>query len=272
MIFGLFLYSVSLLSQVLAALFAISLFLRSHAYRLVCGFLAIGLTLMVGRRITPLVQALNNGHINLIDAALAVPISLFLMLGMIYLKKLLIDIEDKSFLLEEISKLDSLTPAMSRVATLSRTDLEIKKAFRSKKPISFLMLDIDHFKIVNDIYGHPIGDEVLISLVNKCLEELREIDIFGRVGGEEFLAILPQADKQEAMNAAERLRAHIENTSCHTSTGRDIYITISIGIAVFNPEAEEGIDSGFILRKYYAACDKAMYEAKKAGRNQIYVG
>jgi diguanylate cyclase (GGDEF)-like protein len=187
------------------------------------------------------------------------------------LKKLLIDIEDKSFLLEEISKMDSLTPAMSRVETLSRTDLEIKKAFRSKKPISFLMLDIDHFKLVNDTYGHPIGDEVLISLVSRCLEVLREIDIFGRVGGEEFLVILPQTEKQEAMNAAERLRSRIENTACHTSTGKEIFITISIGIAVFNPRAEEGIDSGSVLRKYYAVCDKAMYQAKQAGRNQVYV-
>jgi diguanylate cyclase (GGDEF)-like protein len=270
MILGFLLYSISLLSQVSAAFYAITLFFRGSSYRLVCGFLAIGLTLMVGRRITPLVQALHDGRINVVDAALSVPISIFLMLGMIHFKKLLIDMEDKNFILEYASKKDSLTAAISRNETFARTELEIKKAFRSKKSISFLMVDIDHFKIVNDTYGHPIGDEVLISLANTCLEELREIDIFGRVGGEEFLIVLPETEKQEAMNVAERLRARIEKTACHTSTGKEIFITVSIGIAMFNSDADESVESGAIVKKYYVACDKAMYEAKQAGRNQVY--
>ena len=148
--------------------------------------------------------------------------------------------------------------------------IEIKKAFRSKKSVSFLMLDIDHFKLVNDTYGHPTGDLVLIALVKTCLEELREIDIFGRVGGEEFLIILPETERLGAIEIAERLRSSIQNTSFITTTGKEIFITISIGVAIYNPGNDGEDDSAAIVKKYYAACDHAMYHAKNAGRNQTY--
>jgi diguanylate cyclase (GGDEF)-like protein len=159
---------------------------------------------------------------------------------------------------------------LCRAEILARADLEIKKALRSKNPVSFLMLDIDHFKRVNDTYGHPTGDQVLIFLVKKCMEELREIDIFGRVGGEEFFVVLPETDKEEALEIAERLRGAIERSSCRTANGNEISITISVGVAVYYPVVEQVIDSSAIIKKYYAACDEAMYQAKEAGRNQIY--
>lgn len=266
---GILLYGIALCAQVAAALYALNIFLRSKAYRLASGFLLLGLTLMIGRRVSPLMHVLDGAEINLIDAFLAVPISFFLLLGMLQFKRLLIDLEEKNFVLDMSSKIDSLTSAMSRSETLTRADLEVKKSFRSKKSVSFLMLDIDHFKKVNDAYGHPTGDLVLISLVKKCLEELREIDIFGRVGGEEFLVILPETERQGAIDIAERLRSAIENTSFLTTAGKEIFITISIGAAIYRPSNEED-DPAAIVKKYYAACDHAMYHAKKAGRNQAY--
>lgn len=267
---GILLYVISLCAQVAAAFYALNIFLRSKSYRLASGFLLCGLLLMIGRRVSPIMHVLNGAEVNLLDALLSTPISFFLLLGMLQFKKLLIDLEEKNFVLDRSSKTDALTSAMSRSETLARADLEIKKSFRSKKSVSFLMLDIDHFKKVNDTYGHPTGDLVLVSLVKKCLEELREIDVFGRVGGEEFLIILPETGRQGAIEIAERLRVAIENTPCKTTSGNEIFITISIGAAIYNPSKENGEDSATIVQKYYAICDKAMYHAKESGRNQTY--
>ena len=269
MILGLTLYTISLLCQIFAAIFAITLFFRARSYRLACGFLSIGLTLMVGRRIAPLAQALSDDRINVVDAWLSVPISLFLLLGMFQFKKLLIDMEDRNFILDQFSKIDSLTGAMSRAETFSRVELEIKKSARSKNPIAFLMLDIDHFKNVNDAYGHPVGDLVLIDLVRRSQDELREIDIFGRVGGEEFLIALPELDQKSAIEVAERLRVRIASEPSANVGGKDISITISIGIAIYNPNVDHELASNTILKKYVSLCDQAMYRAKQAGRNQV---
>jgi diguanylate cyclase (GGDEF)-like protein len=269
MILGLLLYSLSLLCQIFAAAYAISLFFRANSYRLACGFISIGLTLMIGRRIAPLIHALDDGHINILDAWLSVPISLFLLLGMFQFRRLLIELEERNFLLAQFSKIDPLTGAISRIEVLARADLEIKKSFRSKEPIAFLMADIDHFKKINDAYGHPIGDQVLVELVKHCQDQLREIDIFGRVGGEEFLIILPGLGKNTASEVAERLRVHISKKSCLTIDTGDIFITISIGISIYDPQQDDEMDAGVVLRKYYSLCDEAMYRAKQGGRNQI---
>jgi len=269
MILGLILYAVSLICQIFAAIFAIGLFFRAHSYRLACGFLSIGLTLMIGRRISPLVHALNDGHMNIIDAWLSVPISLFLLLGMFQFRRLLIELEDRSFLLDQFSKTDSLTGAMTRAETFSRIDLEIKKSFRSKEPIAFLMVDIDHFKNVNDVYGHPIGDQVLIDLVKRSQEVLREIDIFGRVGGEEFLIVLPGLGEKSAGEVAERLRMYIASKPSIHDARVDIFITISIGLAIYDPHEDHEEFASTILRNYFSLCDQAMYRAKQSGRNKV---
>jgi diguanylate cyclase (GGDEF)-like protein len=228
----------------------------------------LGLALMVGRRVSPILQILDGGSANLIDAVLSVPISCFLLLGMFHFRKLMIDLEYKNFILDQVSKTDSLTLAMSRSETIARAELEIKKSLRTGQCVSFLMIDIDHFKNVNDTYGHPTGDQVLIFLVTECLDELREIDIFGRVGGEEFLAVLPETKKEEAMQVAERLRRRIASKAYKASLSDEIHITISIGVAVFDPSLIDNMSPGLIVKKYFSDCDQAMYRAKKMGRNQ----
>ena len=263
------LYSISLCAQIAAAIYAINLFFRAQAYRLACGFLAIGFTLMVGRRIYPIIHLLDGGHPNFSDAWLSVPISVLLLLGMILFRKLLVDLEDKSFILSQFLKFDALTGAMSRMETFSRVELEIQKSFRNKECIAFLMADIDHFKNVNDIYGHPIGDQVLMNLVKLCQEELREIDIFGRVGGEEFLIVLPETNLSQSMEIANRLRLRVADKPVAYANHQDILITISIGIAILDPCIEKSNVSNALLKKYYGLCDEAMYRAKKAGRNQV---
>jgi diguanylate cyclase (GGDEF)-like protein len=132
-----------------------------------------------------------------------------------------------------------------------------------------MMADIDHFKNINDVYGHPIGDIVLTNLVKVCQKGLREIDIFGRVGGEEFLIVLPETESERARQVAERLRLLVSQTICATTQGQDILITISLGLFMFDPLKSMDNSPMAILKDCYEACDKAMYRAKQAGRNQI---
>lgn len=266
---SIFLYAVSLCAQIAAAIFAINLFFRAKAYRLACGFLALGFSLMVGRRIYPILHILAGGKPNLSDAWLSIPISLLLLLGMFQFRRLLMDLEGKSFILSQFLKFDALTGAMSRVETFSRVELELQKSFRSKKCVSFLMADIDHFKNINDTYGHPVGDKVLVGLVRHSQEALREIDIFGRVGGEEFLIVLPETNQSQAIEVAERLRKTISAKPCASVNGKEIFISISIGVATFDPGIDCALDASEVLKKCYELCDQAMYRAKQAGRNQV---
>jgi diguanylate cyclase (GGDEF)-like protein len=271
MILAAILYTIAFCLQTAAAAYAINLFFRANAYRLVCGLLALGLGLMIGRRISPLLHVLNNGHINLVDAWLSIPISLLLFLAMFHFRKLLIALENQQFLLEEYSKIDSLTLAMSRPETFARAGIEIERSFRNKQCVAFVMIDIDHFKIVNDTYGHPAGDITLTNLVKLCQDELRAIDILGRVGGEEFLLVLPAANVSQAAEVAERLRKKVAQKPCASWGEHQIEITISVGIAVFDPCVDANRVSKVIIQKYYEACDHAMYRAKSAGRNQVCV-
>lgn len=266
-----FLYSIALGLQISAAAYAINIFFRARAYRLACGFLALGLGLMTGRRVSPLLHVLDGSHANLVDAWLSIPISLLLLLGMFEFKKLLIELENKNFLLEEYSKIDPLTLAVSRPEAFARAGIEIERSFRSKQCIAFLMMDIDHFKNVNDTYGHPAGDITLTNLVKRCQKELRAVDILGRVGGEEFLIVLPEINTDQAYEVAERVRKKVAEKPCATWGEHEISITISVGIAVFDPSKDKNRVPKVIIQKYYEASDRAMYRAKSAGRNQVCV-
>jgi diguanylate cyclase len=121
------------------------------------------------------------------------------------------------------------------------------------------MLDIDHFKEVNDTYGHPIGDTVLQAIANECRRSLRTIDILGRYGGEEFVILLPETGLNEGARAAERLRSQVEKIH---SPLADIKITISLGLAELTTDCPD-------LEALIERADKALYLAKQGGRNQV---
>lgn len=261
----------ALCAQIFAAAYSLNLYFRANTYRFACGCLAIAFGLMIGRRILPILHLLNDRYLNLTDAFTSLLISLFLLFGIFQIKKVLVELENNNFLLGQTIKTDSLTGALSRPETFCRAQLEIERTFRSKKEISFLMLDIDLFKLVNDRYGHPLGDEVLKNLVMCCQGQLRNIDILGRVGGEEFLIVLPETNQAQALEVAERLRSDVEKRACGKALGNDVFITISIGVAVYDPCKEKSTNSGDILKKCYALCDQAMYRAKQSGRNRICI-
>ena len=261
-------YYFAFIAQVFATLFTLNIFFRSKSYRLASGALALGFALMVGRRITPLLHFYIDGYYNSLDAFLALAISTLLFFGLMQIKKIILELEKKNNLLELVSKTDSLTQALSRSETFHRAELEIERSLRTRKPVAFLMLDIDHFKNVNDRYGHPVVDLVLRNLASFCQEELRAIDIFGRVGGEEFLVVLPDSSESTALEIAERLRTKIASMPCAQANGCEIRITISIGVACFDPLRDGETEAKAVLVKSYKKSDEAMYLAKTRGRNR----
>jgi diguanylate cyclase (GGDEF)-like protein len=270
MVLGLVLYLIGWIAQILATYYAIHLFLKSRLYRYASGFFALGIGFLTVSGISPVIHILGGDLVNQGEAGLSAAVSVSLLLGVIFFKRLLIDLESKNFILDQFLKTDALTSALSRVEVIARAEIEIKKSFRSQESIAFLMLDIDHFKLINDSYGHPIGDQVLINLAIACKEELREVDIFGRVGGEEFLIALPETPKSEAIDVANRLRLAVAQRALATVGDKSIFITVSIGVAIFDPQADQYLESSAVMRKYYNLCDSAMYHAKQAGRNQVY--
>ena len=161
--------------------------------------------------------------------------------------------------LERLSRTDRLTQLNNRGYWEERLQREFKLFQREQRKVSLVMFDIDHFKRVNDNFGHPVGDEV-IRVVANCLRQcLRETDIGGRYGGEEFAAILVGADAEGALVFAERLRLHVA-AQCVLCQGEEIRITVSVGVAELTPDARDP-------DTWLARADQALYRAKSAGRN-----
>ncbi len=156
---------------------------------------------------------------------------------------------------------DALTGLNNRHAFMQRASEMLKTAERYDQACTLLMLDLDHFKQINDTHGHQVGDQVLSSLGQVLSRELREVDIVGRLGGEEFAALLAQTDQIDALQVAERLRASVEAMSLRCSDGQTMSLTLSIGLASRHPaEPLEGV---------LGRADAALYKAKSAGRNRV---
>jgi diguanylate cyclase (GGDEF)-like protein len=168
-------------------------------------------------------------------------------------------------LFEEVQRLatiDELTGIANRRRFFDLASREFKRAKRYGYPLSALMLDIDHFKSVNDQHGHAVGDTVLREVAGVCSDCLREGDILGRYGGEEFVAVLPQTALREAAEkVAERLRRRVAETEVDTDSGI-INVTVSVGVVQLGPD-DEDVD-GLVNR-----ADKALYMAKDGGRNTV---
>ncbi len=159
---------------------------------------------------------------------------------------------------------DPLTGVHNRGSFQRQFPVEMERSRRSGAPLALLFADIDHFKRINDEYGHEAGDTVLRQLASLLVAHLRRIDYVFRFGGEEFTLLLPGTDLKEAAHTAERLRAQIASTGVKLPDGRRLDVTLSIGVAVF---PEHGEDERVLLRR----ADLAMYQAKQAGRNRIVI-
>ena len=266
---AIFLYTLSLIFQVGASYQSFRLINIVKKYRFTCIALTVALTFMIGRRIVPLINAYEQSIFDIKDAALSLPISLLLFVGVFGIKSALSEIRKENSALEKLNATDSLTLALTKKETYARLKREISRGQRSSHPLAFLMIDIDHFKRINDQYGHMVGDTVLKNLSLFCQLKLRDIDVFGRFGGEEFLVACPETDAKAALEIAERLRESIAKESFAIVDGQDITLTVSIGVSIFDPQKIHHDSLDIAMDLYIDYSDKAMYSAKNAGRNQV---
>lgn len=177
------------------------------------------------------------------------------------------DITESKALQQEIerqARVDYLTGLYNRRYFMEEGEVELARALRYKKPLSLMMLDIDYFKRINDTYGHKTGDLVLQRISLLCQETLREVDIIGRMGGEEFAILLPETKLDKAIEVAERLRVVIEKAEILLENGLPLKVTVSIGVANLKSRT---VNMDILLH----AADVALYEAKNNGRNQVSI-
>ncbi len=161
--------------------------------------------------------------------------------------------------LEEMAMKDQLTGLFNRHYLLESANHRVARAMRNDYPISLLMIDIDHFKIINDTHGHSVGDDILIAVATLLKQESRQEDIVARFGGEEFVIFLDECETSVAHKIAERIRMRIEELK-----PKDLNISASIGVAQLH-NGKEG------FAKLIKRADDAMYLAKESGRNRVIV-
>lgn len=158
---------------------------------------------------------------------------------------------------------DILTGLLNRRAIHDKLEQELSRSKRMEKIIGIIIIDIDHFKTVNDTYGHQIGDTVLIEVSNKIKQALRPYDEVGRYGGEEFLVILPETDFDNALMVAERIRSAIYTNRINMEN-KVIKLSASFGVSVICEQYENET-----LDEFIKTADKALYQAKDNGRNRV---
>jgi diguanylate cyclase (GGDEF)-like protein len=166
------------------------------------------------------------------------------------------------------SRIDTKTGLLNVATWESEAEAEIARAVRTRSPLAVALIDIDHFKMVNDTYGHLAGDKALRAVTDALREQLRSYDLAGRFGGEEFAILLPQTREEHALSIADRLRTHIAGMSVPVSDdGKPencIRLTVSVGVAPLDDTNRE-------LTDLLAAADSALYHAKQAGRNRTHL-
>jgi diguanylate cyclase (GGDEF)-like protein len=163
--------------------------------------------------------------------------------------------------LEQLAMLDPLTEVANRRALTDAAETEFKRAERYDGIFALMMVDLDHFKIVNDTYGHQTGDECLKLIAQTLKAHLREVDHVGRFGGEEFMVILPETDIDQALVLGERLRYQVAHL-CPRINQQVVNLSISIGISIYN-KADTSVQNT------WQRSDQALYHAKSAGRNRV---
>ncbi|MCR8643056.1 diguanylate cyclase [Paenibacillus sp. N1-5-1-14] len=172
--------------------------------------------------------------------------------------------------LEQMAVTDSLTGCYNRHYLMQQLEQDINQNLQDQIPFSILLLDIDHFKSVNDNYGHLVGDDVLCRTVGIIQHYLRQDDILARYGGEEFIVYLPDTEQSEAEILAERIKSAVEMNTINISKGASLSITISIGLQSNRTFASDpSMHSETALNEMFQAVDEALYQAKREGRNRI---
>jgi two-component system cell cycle response regulator len=165
--------------------------------------------------------------------------------------------------LELLAHTDPLTELLNRRALIDRLSAEMERVRRYESNVSVLLIDLDHFKRVNDTHGHLVGDDVLMEVAALLQRAVRTVDVVARYGGEEFVVVLPETGVQGATSFAERIRELIEEHDFVAAIGNNLDLTASIGVATFPSEGMETADD------FFARADQALYRAKAEGRNRV---
>jgi two-component system, cell cycle response regulator len=187
-----------------------------------------------------------------------------LILAKINLENLTKELEQKNKTLDNLANIDGLTGLYNHRYFQNVLDQEINRAMRHNSTLSILMIDIDHFKKVNDTYGHQVGDFVLSEFSKTIQQNIRQYDILARYGGEEFVVLLPESNAEDALIVAEKLRAIIEQTPFQDSREK-YHVTASFGLASSTPAIEDDFSKNGLINQ----ADQALYEAKEKGRNRV---
>ncbi len=170
--------------------------------------------------------------------------------------------------LEKSSQTDPLTGVANRRYFDSKLKSEASRSARSSSDCALILLDIDHFKRINDTFGHPTGDRVICALADLCVNQSREIDLVARLGGEEFAVILPDTNITDAKNLAERIRKHVDDISVTGDAGEIVKWTISLGVSSLPESRSSRYTTEIVMEMFIKKADNALYEAKRKGRNQ----
>ena len=208
-----------------------------------------------------IVQALDLGAHDFVSKPIEYPVLAARMRSALRLKEAQHALELANVNLEYLASHDPLTNTYNRREFISRSQAEFAKAGRYKRPLSVIMIDIDDFKAINDHYGHQAGDQTLSQLVGVFQKSVRESDILGRIGGEEFAICCPESDLEGSYLVAERLRKSCEQVEVDTGE-TSVKVTISAGVAQMSEEDKR-------LDDMINRADHLLYEAKKQGKNRV---
>jgi diguanylate cyclase (GGDEF)-like protein len=223
-------------------------------------------SILVSLVVTALTSELVAGEVKGVDLLTAVLVPLLVTplisnVGM----SLLYEVEAAREHAHQMAVRDGLTNLYNRRFFMAQLASEATRALREQRPLSVVLIDVDHFKSINDTYGHATGDEVLELMAGLLLDAMRPYDVVARFGGEEFVALLPGSGLDAALTVAERLRDQVASLEVHGMPDRPApQVTVSLGVSCLAPE-DEGV------APMLARADQAMYEAKRGGRNRCVV-
>lgn len=254
--------ALSIVAQVATAAVAVLQLRHVRHFRYAWLLISAAMILMIETRVTPFIDAFNGHSTNRISAIIATLVSLLFFYGIKGLKRLFEHMDNQERELQDKANIDFLTGARTRRAFLDQANQEFLRARRGENSLSILMLDIDHFKQINDTYGHLTGDTALRHFSMLCSHSIREIDLIGRVGGEEFCILLPDTAESGALRVAERIRQSIEKSVIQVASHSSVRFTVSIGIATIAPS-----DTG--VSDMQMRADLALYSSKHNGRNRV---
>ncbi len=205
----------------------------------------------------PLEPISANALLGVFFFNLGVVFAMFSYLGFFYVKS----ISSANRKLNRLASVDELTQLYNRRQAKALAETELSRADRNNLPLCVMLLDLDHFKLINDVYGHDKGDQVLQYLAKIMHRELRQHDIIGRWGGEEFMILLPETDLAHAEHIGERLRGAIAGHAWGTDLGHDLQVTASIGMSQHKPNET--------FNRLLKRADTALYMSKSEGRNRV---